>query len=120
MAGLRLKGHIAGLITVTLAVMVASTIFRMPAWYVFQSVLYGALYGLFPIGWIIVTAVFLYNMTVKTGQFEIIKDSIAAITDDRRLQALLIASSFGAFLEGAAWFWHSCSNHFRHAGRAGF
>jgi lactate permease len=104
LAGLRLKGHIAGLITVTLAVMVASTIFRMPVWYVFQSVLYGALYGLFPIGWIIVTAVFLYNMTVKTGQFEIIKDSIAAITDDRRLQALLIASSFGAFLEGAAGF----------------
>lgn len=104
LAGMRLKGHIAGLITVALAIMVASTIFRMPVWYVLQSVIYGALYGLFPIGWIIVTAVFLYNMTVKTGQFEIIKDSIAAITDDRRLQALLIASSFGAFLKGAAGF----------------
>jgi lactate permease len=104
LAGLRLKGHLAGLITVILAILVASTIFHMPAGYVLQSVLYGALYGLFPIGWIIVTAVFLYNMTVKTGQFEIIKDSIAAITDDRRLQALLIASSFGAFLEGAAGF----------------
>jgi lactate permease len=62
------------------------------------------MYGLMPIGWIVITAVFLYNITVKTGQFEIIKDSIAAITDDRRLQALLIAFSFGAFIEGAAGF----------------
>jgi lactate permease len=104
LAVLRLKGYVSGLITLTLAALVASIIFTMPARYVLQAVLYGALYGLFPIGWIIVTAVFLYNMTVKTGQFEIIKDSIAAITDDRRLQALLIASSFGAFLEGAAGF----------------
>jgi hypothetical protein len=64
--------------------------------------LYGSLYGLLPIGWIVITAVFLYNLTVKTGQFEIIKDSIASITDDRRLQALLIAFSFGVFIEGAA------------------
>jgi lactate permease len=61
LARLRLKGYTASLITVTLAIIVASTIFRMPVWYVFQAVLYGALYGLFPIGWIIVTAVFLYN-----------------------------------------------------------
>lgn len=60
--------------------------------------------GLWPIGWIIVAAVFLYNLTVKTGQFNVIKDSIAAITEDRRLQALLIAFSFGSFLEGAAGF----------------
>ncbi|MGB9826351.1 MAG: L-lactate permease, partial [Desulfofundulus sp.] len=65
---------------------------------------YGVMMGLFPIGWIVITAVFLYNLTVKTGQFEIIKDSIASITEDRRLQALLIAYSFGAFLEGAAGF----------------
>ncbi|MFX4261436.1 L-lactate permease [Pelotomaculum propionicicum] len=104
LAVLRLKGHVSGLITLILAALIASLVFSMPARYVLQSVLYGALYGLFPIGWIVVTAVFLYNLTVKTGQFEIIKDSIAAITDDRRLQALLIASSFGAFIEGAAGF----------------
>ncbi len=104
LAVLRLKGHISGLITLTLAVLIASLVFTMPVGYVLQSALYGALYGLFPIGWIVVTAVFLYNITVKTGQFEIIKDSIATITDDRRLQALLIASSFGAFIEGAAGF----------------
>ncbi|WP_242662976.1 lactate permease LctP family transporter [Bacillus paralicheniformis] len=64
----------------------------------------GAVYGLLPIGWIIVTSVFLYKLTVKTGQFEIIRSSVLSITDDRRLQALLIAFSFGAFLEGAAGF----------------
>ncbi|MCL6635846.1 MAG: lactate permease LctP family transporter, partial [Peptococcaceae bacterium] len=104
LAGLRMKGHVAGLVTVALAVLVAVAAFGMPAQYALLSTLYGAMYGLWPIGWIVVTAVFLYNMTVKTGQFEIIKDSIAAITDDRRLQALLIAFSFGAFLEGAAGF----------------
>ena len=57
----------------------------------------GAVYGLLPIGWIIVTSVFLYKITVKTGQFEIIRSSVLSITDDRRLQALLIAFSFGAF-----------------------
>lgn len=104
LAVLRLKGHVSGLITLTMAALMASLVFSMPSSYVLQSAIYGALYGLFPIGWIVVTAVFLYNITVKTGQFEIIKDTIAAITDDRRLQALLIASSFGAFIEGAAGF----------------
>ncbi|HBV99203.1 MAG: lactate permease [Peptococcaceae bacterium BICA1-7] len=104
LAGLRMKGHIAGLITVLLAILVAVAAYGMPVKYALLSTLTGAMFGLWPIGWIIVTAVFLYNMTVKTGQFEIIKDSIASITDDRRLQALLIAFSFGAFLEGAAGF----------------
>ncbi|HOV78973.1 MAG TPA: lactate permease LctP family transporter [Bacillota bacterium] len=101
---LRMKGHIAGFITVLLAVLTACAVFGMPARLALSSAFYGALYGLFPIGWIVVTAVFLYNLTVKTGQFEIIKDSIAFITGDRRLQALLIAFSFGAFIEGAAGF----------------
>jgi len=104
MAGLRLKGYVAGLLTVSLAVVIASTAFAMPVRYALQSTLYGALYGLLPIGWIVVTAVFLYNITSRTGQFEIIKNSIASVTEDRRLQALLIASSFGAFIEGAAGF----------------
>ncbi|GAB6157795.1 lactate permease LctP family transporter [Desulfotomaculum varum] len=100
----RMKGHIAGSITLLLAIGVAVFVHGMPAQLAIWSSIYGALYGLFPIGWIVLTAVFLYQLTVKSGQFEIIKDSIAAITDDRRLQALLIAFCFGAFLEGAAGF----------------
>jgi lactate permease len=64
----------------------------------------GAAFGLLPIGWIVLMAIFLYNLTVETGQFEIVKHSVAALSDDRRIQALLIAFSFGAFVEGAAGF----------------
>ncbi|ACX51712.1 L-lactate transport [Ammonifex degensii KC4] len=100
----RMKGHIAGLITLLLAIVLAVGVHGMPGKMVLLTTLYGVLTGLFPIGWIVITAVFLYNLTVKTGQFEIIRSSIATITEDRRLQALLIAFSFGAFLEGAAGF----------------
>lgn len=100
----RMKGHIAGLLTLVIANLVAITAFSMPAGLSVYSSVYGAMIGLFPIGWIVITAVFLYQLTVKTGQFEIIKDSIASITEDRRLQALLIAFSFGAFIEGSAGF----------------
>ncbi len=79
LAGLRLKGHIAGFFTVLLAIVIAISSFGMPAKYAFMSALYGAMYGLLPIGWIVITAVFLYNITVKTGQFEIIKDSIESV-----------------------------------------
>ena len=72
--------------------------------YASLSVVYGALFGLFPVSWIVITALFIYNMSVKTGQFEVVKNSLATISDDRRMQALLIAFSFGAFIEGAAWF----------------
>jgi lactate permease len=65
---------------------------------------FGAAFGLFPIGWIVLAAIFLYRLTVETGQFEIVKHSVAALSDDRRIQALLIAFSFGAFVEGAAGF----------------
>jgi lactate permease len=65
---------------------------------------HGAAFGLFPIGWIVLSAIFLYTLTVETGQFEIVKHSVVSLTDDRRLQALLIAFSFGAFVEGAAGF----------------
>src|SRR5205823_5526583 len=64
----------------------------------------GAAFGLLPIGWIVLSAIFLYNLTVETGQFDIVKHSVAALSDDRRIQALLIAFSFGAFIEGAAGF----------------
>ncbi|WP_406677183.1 L-lactate permease [Neomoorella carbonis] len=100
----KMKGHIAGLLTVVAAIAVAVFGYRMPVGLAILSFVNGGLYGLFPIGWIVVAAVFLYQITVKTGQFEIIKDSIAGITEDRRLQALLIAFSFGAFLEGSAGF----------------
>ena len=100
----KMKGYVAGLLTLAIAIGVAVFVYGMPAGLAIWSSVYGAIYGLFPIGWIVLTAVFLYQLTVKSGQFEIIKDSIAAITDDRRLQALLIAFGFGAFLEGAAGF----------------
>ena len=69
-----------------------------------SSCLYGAAYGVLPIGWIVFTALLLYRLTVDTGKFEIIKDSIGSLTSDQRLQALLIAFAFGAFIEGAAGF----------------
>ena len=100
----RLKGHVAAVWTVGLAVLVATMVYRMPPALALASTAQGALYGLFPIAWIVVAAVFLYRISVETGQFAIIKDSIASITEDRRLQGLLIAFSFGAFLEGAAGF----------------
>jgi lactate permease len=100
----RLKGHVAGPCTTAVALLVAILVFRMPAPLAVASTLHGALYGLFPIGWIVIAAVFLYRITVESGQFNAIRDSIASLTADRRLQALLIAFSFGAFLEGCAGF----------------
>lgn len=100
----KMKGYLAGLTTTALAVVLAILVYGMPARLALAGTLQGAFYGLFPIGWIVLTAVFLYNITVKTGQFEVIKDSIASITADRRIQALLIGFSFGAFLEGCAGF----------------
>ncbi|MCY9351574.1 L-lactate permease LutP [Bacillus licheniformis] len=100
----RMKGHTAGLTTFLIALVLAVFVYGMPAQQAVMSASQGAVYGLLPIGWIIVTSVFLYKLTVKTGQFEIIRSSVLSITDDRRLQALLIAFSFGAFLEGAAGF----------------
>lgn len=100
----KIKGHLAAISTTIVAILLSAWIYHMPVILSIMSAVHGALYGLFPIGWIVVGAVFLYNISVKTGQFEIIKKSIISITDDRRLQVLLIAFSFGAFLEGAAGF----------------
>jgi L-lactate permease len=100
----RMKGHWAALGAVLLAATVAVVVYGMPAKLAFLATMNGAVFGIFPVCWIIVTALFIYNLSVKTGQFEIIKNSLASITDDRRMQALLIAFSFGAFLEGAAGF----------------
>ncbi|NLP59967.1 lactate permease LctP family transporter [Paraburkholderia sacchari] len=104
LAGLRLKGHVAAAITLALALAVAIFEYGMPVRQALVSAGFGFAYGLWPIAWIIVTAVFLYKIVVKTGQFEIIRASVLSITDDQRLQVLLIGFSFGAFLEGAAGF----------------
>lgn len=101
---LKMKGHWAAIIATALAVGVAAAIYGMPVPLAGLSVVYGSLFGLFPVCWIVITALFIYNMSVKTGQFEVIKNSLATISDDRRMQALLIAFSFGAFIEGAAGF----------------
>jgi L-lactate transport len=101
---LRKPAWMSSLIGVGVAALVALFAYHMPATMVVSSALYGAAYGLLPIGWIVFTAILLYRMTVETGKFEIIKDSIASLTGDKRLQALLIAFAFGAFLEGAAGF----------------
>lgn len=100
----RMKGQWAAVSAVGIAVAIAIAGYGMPVNYALLSTLSGMFFGLWPVAWIVVTAVFIYNLSVKTGQFEIIKNSLASISDDRRVQALLIAFSFGAFLEGAAGF----------------
>ncbi|KVS47268.1 lactate permease LctP family transporter [Burkholderia ubonensis] len=104
LAGLRLKGHVAAAITLLLSLGVAILAYRMPAPRALAAAGFGFAYGLWPIAWIIVAAVFLYRIVVKTGQFDVIRASVLSITDDQRLQMLLIGFSFGAFLEGAAGF----------------
>ena len=101
---LRLKGYVAGTITVLLAFLVALLFYGMPVTNALASVVYGFFYGLWPIAWIIVAAVFLYKVSVKTGQFDIIRSSILSVTPDQRLQLILVGFCFGAFLEGAAGF----------------
>ncbi|CAG9260561.1 glycolate/lactate:H(+) symporter GlcA [Paraburkholderia caribensis] len=104
LAGLRLKGHVAAAGTLALSLAVAIFAYGMPVQQAFAAAGFGFAYGIWPIAWIIVTAVFLYKLVVKTGQFDIIRASVLALTDDQRLQLLLIGFSFGAFLEGAAGF----------------
>jgi L-lactate transport len=100
----KLKGHVAGTITVLIAALLAMFFYHMPIPTALAAVADGFCFGLWPIAWIIIAAVFLYKLTVKTGQFEIIRASIVSVTEDQRLQMLLIGFSFGAFLEGAAGF----------------
>ena len=104
LALLRLKGHVAGFFTLLIALGVAIFAYKMPVGMALSAAFYGFAYGLWPIAWIIITAVFLYKITVKTGQFDVIRASVVSITEDQRLQMLLVGFSFGAFLEGAAGF----------------
>ena len=101
---LKLKGYVAGFFTLLISLLVAIFAYGMPVGMAVSSALFGFAYGLWPIAWIIITAVFLYKITVKTGQFDIIRASVISITEDQRLQMLLVGFSFGAFLEGAAGF----------------
>ena len=100
----RTAGHKAALIGTTSALLLAILVWGMPVGPAVNSVFMGAAFGIFPIVWIVITAVWVYNMTVESGEFEIIKNSLASLTDDRRLQAIFIAFAFGSFIEGTAGF----------------
>ena len=104
LAGLKVKPHWCAIAAAGTAVVVAVTIFEMPFPLAGMSFLYGVGFGVLKIAWIVLAAVYLYDISVSTGQFEIMKESVAGITADRRLQVLLVAFCFGAFIEGAAGF----------------
>jgi len=104
LAGLRVRPHLCAIAGATTAVIVAIFAFGMPVPLAVSSFFYGSAFGLLKIVWIVIAAVFLYDISVETGQFEIMKKSVAAITPDRRLQLLLVAFCFGAFIEGSAGF----------------
>jgi lactate permease len=98
------RAHVAALAGLAAALLVAIAVYGMPAGLAIAAAGNGAAYGLFPIGWIVLCAIFVYDVTVATGQFEVVKATVAGLADDRRVQALLVAFSFGAFVEGAAGF----------------
>ncbi|GFO67853.1 lactate permease [Geomonas limicola] len=104
LAVFKMKAHKAGPLAVASAIAIAVFVWQMPVKLAGLATLHGAAFGLFPVFYIVVTTILLYNITVKGGQFEIIRASLAGLTSDRRLQALLIAFCFGAFIEGAAGF----------------
>jgi len=100
----RIKAHYAAVLGLGTSLIVAVTVFRMPVGMILASAGYGAAYGLFPIGWIVLNVIFLYQLTNECGLFERLRHSITGLTEDRRLQLLLVAFSFGAFIEGACGF----------------
>jgi lactate permease len=104
LAGFKVRPHWCAMAGAATAVCCAMSVFGMPARLAVASLCYGVVFGLLKIVWIVVSALFLYDISVETGQFEIMKQSVAAITPDRRLQLLLVAFCFGAFIEGAAGF----------------
>jgi lactate permease len=104
LAFFHMKAHVAALISLALALLIAIFVYQMPASTAFAAAANGAAFGLLPIGWIILNAIFVYDLTVKTGKFEVVKETIGGLAGDRRIQVLLIAFAFGAFIEGAAGF----------------
>jgi lactate permease len=101
---LHIKAHWAALLGLASAIVIGIFVYKMPANMALMAAFNGALYGLFPIGWIVLNAIFVYDITVATGKFEIVKQTIAGLASDRRIQLLLIGFSFGAFIEGASGF----------------
>ena len=104
MIGLRLKGHVSALVALAVALVIAIGIFHMPMHLAALSTLLGAGYGLFPIFWIVFPVIFMYQLTVRAGRFGLLHECLVGVTEDSRLQLLLIAFIFGAFFEGAAGF----------------
>ena len=104
LAVLRIKAHWSALLGLATSLIVAVGVFHMPSRMAGATAVYGALYGLFPIGWIVLNVIFMYNLTLETGRFKVLQNSLTGITQDTRLQLLLIAFAFGAFFEGAAGF----------------
>src|SRR5436305_2198260 len=100
----KVKAHLAAVIALVVANLVAIVIFTMPAGLSIRATILGAVTGFFPIGWIVLNVIFLYRLTVEKGAFETLQNTIGSVTNDRRLQLLLIAFSFGAFFEGASGF----------------
>jgi lactate permease len=104
LGALRRPAWISAVTALVSALIVSLLAYGMPVQLALASTVYGAAYGMFPIAWIVFASIMLYRIAVDTGKFEIIKDSVGGLTDDRRLQAMFIAFSFGAFIEGAAGF----------------
>ena len=100
----KVKAHIAAIIAVILTNLITIFVFTMPANMSLRATFLGVVTGFFPIGWIVLNVIFLYQVTVSTGRFELLKRAIGGVTEDRRLQLLLVAFSFGAFFEGASGF----------------
>jgi lactate permease len=100
----KVKAHIAAIIAVIVTNLIAVYVFTMPAGMSIRATLLGVVAGFFPIGWIVLNVVFLYQITVVTGKFGLLQRAVGGVTEDRRLQLLLIAFSFGAFFEGASGF----------------
>src|SRR5450432_949305 len=100
----KVKAHIAAIVALVLANVVAILLFTMPANLAIRASLLGIVSGFFPIGWIVLNVIFMYQLTVRAGRFEVLKRAVGGVTADRRLQLLLIAFSFGAFFEGASGF----------------
>ena len=104
LAFFHVKAHVAAILALVSALLIAIFGFGMPAYMATDAAMFGAINGLVPIGWIVLNIIFLHRLTTENGSFKVLQDSIAGITDDRRLQLLLIAFCFGAFFEGAAGF----------------
>ena len=100
----KVKAHIAAVIALIVANLITIFIYSMPAGMSVRASLLGVVVGFFPIGWIVLNVIFLYRVTVETGRFELLKRAVGSVTEDRRLQLLLIAFAFGAFFEGASGF----------------